>query len=229
MIHELRAYRLVSGAAAADLVRFFHRDGKSDYHAALRSAGIPMLAAWSAIRPAGDPAEVVWLRAFESESHKKESCDRLYGSPLWRDRLQKEAEGLVEEVKTLDLTPLEAAALTEGPRDRGFHELRHYRLAPNALPRMLAFFEDVRRLVPKYGVKVLAWWAAEEDGMERFLWLREFESADAKARVMKELYESDLWLSKFKPRALGVIEERILTDLEPLPAASLGGHDRLPF
>src|SRR5262249_9024791 len=109
----------------------------------------------------------------------------------------------------------------------GFQELRHYRLAANALPKMLAFFEDVRALVPSYGVKVLAWWVADYKESERFLWLREFKDAEAKAKVNKDLYESDLWLTKYKPRTIGVIEERILRDLEPIPGDHLGGYDEV--
>ena len=227
-IHELRTYRLARGAGIDAMARFFHGDGRTDYRAALREAGIPFVAGWrTASIAAGAAEEFVWIRAFENGIHKQEACDRLYGSQLWKDKLKREAEEIVTEVATVDLTPLEARELLAGPRARGLHELRHYRLAANALPRMLAFFEDVRRLMPKHGVRVLAWWAAEVDGSERFLWLREFESPEHKARAFPQIYESDLWRTQFKPRAVGLIEERILADLEPIPAERLGGHDPL--
>jgi hypothetical protein len=228
MIHELRTYRMANGAGAAAMESFFCESAPGSpgggYRDALRDAKIPFLGAWRAAQPDG-AEDFVWIRAFENEDHKKESTAKLYASAAWRDGLKARADEIIENFTSIDLTPLDAAELLRGPRDRGFHELRHYRLASNAMPKMLAFFEDVRRLVPRYGVRVLAWWAAESGGSERFLWLREFESADAKARISKELYESQLWLTKFKPRAAGVIEERILTDLEPIPGARVGGYD----
>jgi hypothetical protein len=124
-------------------------------------------------------------------------------------------------VETIALTPCDATELLRGPRDRGFHELRHYRLAPGATERMLTFFVDVRRVMPEYDVRVLAWWTARHQGTERFLWLREFKDAAHKARILKDLYESERWLRDFKPRTVGVIEERLLRDLIPLPAAEV--------
>lgn len=229
-IHELRHFRLAPGVPFERMLQFFQRDGRTDLRAALRAAGIPVLGAWRRTNPTKpEQAEFLWFRAFESPAHKEEACARLYASKLWKERLEAEAEEIVAEVEAMDLTPLDARALLEGPRARGFHELRHYRLATNAMPKMLAFFEDVRRLVAKCGVRVLASWAGEREGTERFLWLREFENAEEKVRVSKEIYESERWLSNFKPRAAGVIEERILADLEPLPAAEIGGHDAADF
>jgi hypothetical protein len=226
VIHELRQFRLAPGVPLERALGFFHRDGRADLRAALRDAGIPVLAAWRRTNPVKpECAELVWIRAFRDPAHKQEACERLYGSKLWKERLEKEADDIVAEVDAMDLTPIEARALLAGPRANGFHELRHYRLAPGALARMLAFFEDVRALMPRHRVRVLAWWTGEAAGTERFLWLREFESLTEKVKISKELYESDLWLSTMKPRTAGVIDERILLDLEPLPASVIGGHD----
>jgi hypothetical protein len=122
----------------------------------------------------------------------------------------------VVSVEAIELAPCDASELVRGPRDRGFHELRHYRLAAGTTPRMLALFEDVRRLMPEHEVRVLAWWTARYQGTERFVWLREFKDAAHKARIMKDLYESERWLRDFKPRTVGMIEERLLRDLLPL-------------
>lgn len=230
VIHELRRFRAAPGVPFDRLLHFFHRDGRTDLRAALRGAGIPVVGAWRRV-PAdpGAPAELLWIRAFRDATHKSVACDRLYGGDLWKGVLEAEAEAVVGDVEAMDLTPLDARALLEGPRTSGFHELRHYRLAPGALARMLAFFEDVRALMPRHGVRVLAWWTGEKEGTERFLWLREFASAEAKAAVSKALYESELWVKDFKPRTIGVIEERILADLEPLSAGAAGAYDAAAF
>jgi hypothetical protein len=172
----------------------------------LRSAQ-GLVGAW---RDAAHDDMVVWL------------CDVPSGGP------SMEAGALGADVETIDLTPCDTRELLRGPRDRGIHELRHYRLAPGATAKMLTFFADVRRVMPEHDVRVLAWWTARHQGSERFLWLREFKDAAHKARVMKDLYESERWLRDFKPRTVGVIEERILRDLVPLPAAALDGHQPLP-
>jgi len=131
-------------------------------------------------------------------------------------------------VETYDLTPLDAAELARGPRARGFHELRHYRLAPGTMPKYLAFFDDVRTLNAELGVRVLAWWKTVHEGTERFLWLREFPDQPTKARVVDAMYNGERWLKEFKPRTVGVVEERILRDLVPLPESRVGAHDPCP-
>lgn len=225
-VHELRIFELTKGSTSADFIQFFHRDDKTDLRAALRGQGITVPGAWRTVgRPAGAPEEIVWIRAFKNVENQAASIEKLYNSKLWLDKLKGEADRIVEKVEAIHMTPIQAAELAKGPRDRGFHELRHYRLANNALPKMLAFFEDVRRFVGGRGVRVLAWWCAELQDSERFLWLREFKDAETKVKLSKEIYESELWLSKFKPRTVGVIEERILRDLEPIPAAAMGGYD----
>jgi NIPSNAP protein len=221
-IHELRTYRLVPGAKLEELLRFFHRDGTTDYRAALRKAGIRFIGAW---RTAGRSDELVWIRSFEDAADKERACKALYDGALWKGELSRLAEDLIDSVETMDLEPLDATALLRGPRADGFHELRHYRLAPGTMPRMLEFFEDVRRIVAEHGVHVLAWWKGMHDGSERFLWLREFDDAAHKERVDRELYGSQRWEKEFWPRTVGVIEERILKDLEPIGSSAIGAHD----
>lgn len=227
VVHELRIFRVAPSVDPTEMLHFFHRDGRTDLHAALRAHGIAALCGWQTVSPPGGAAEFVWIRAFHSHEHKAAATGQMYQSKLWLDKLKNEADRIVESVEAVDLTPLQAGVLLAGPRDRGFHELRHYRLANNAMPDMLAFFEDVREFVTARGVTVLASWAGRVDGTERFLWLREFPDAAMKVKLSKEIYESEIWLSKFKPRAMGVIEERILRDLQPVPADKFGGHDSL--
>lgn len=229
-VHELRIYKLKPGVSNSEFIRYMHSDGKTDIRANLRDAGIPFIGAWKTTnRAPGDSEEFVWLRAFESAEAKEKQTHVFYNSDLWKNKLSLDGAKLVDEVEKLDLTPLHAVELLNGPRTSGFHELRHYRLAKGATPRMLAFFEDVRRLVPYYQIRVLAWWVSEYKDSERFLWLREFVNASEKARISKKLYESDLWLQSFKPRSAGVIEERILRDLEPIPEEEIGRYDTIPF
>jgi len=223
-LHELRIFRLTPGTTPQRLFQFFHSESGPCLKAALRDAGISFVGCWST---AGRNDEVVWIRGFESAEHKRAAVDRLYSSALWKQHLEPQADQLVASVEAIDMTPIRFDELL-ARRGRGFHELRHYRLAPGTLPKMLEFFEDVRRVVPPYGVVVHAWWTAVVDGTDRFLWLREFGDAAHKARVSKELYESSRWLTHFKPRTIGVIEERILKDLEPVPAELVGGYDDGP-
>ncbi|MBI3819179.1 MAG: hypothetical protein HY286_10845 [Planctomycetes bacterium] len=225
-IHEIRIFELHEGVLPDDFIHFFQGDGTNGLRAALRASEIRVPGMWRTHgRPKGANAEIVWIREFKNNEHKNAAVDRLYKSSLWLEHLKARSDKIVKNVETFDMTPVQAFELAKGPRDRGFHELRHYRLASNALPRMLAFFEDVRRLVGERGVRVLAWWCADYQNSERFLWLREFADFETKIRLSKEIYESELWLSKFKPRAMGVIEERVVRDLEPVAAARIGGHD----
>ncbi len=224
-LHELRTYRVAPGASVDELIQFFRRDGQTDYRVALREAEIAFAGAW---RTAGRADELVWIRAFRSAAEKEAACARLYGGRLWNGGLKEHAVRLVGEVETIDLEVQDARELAAGVTDGAHHELRHYRLAPGALPAMLAFFEDVRRFLAPFEVRVLAWWTARVDGSDRFLWLREFESAEAKERLSYAIYGSAIWLSEMKPRTVGVIEERILKDLIPVPAAAIGAADPLP-
>ena len=71
-IHELRTYRLAPGPASMSMAKIFHGDGRTDYRAALRAAGIPFMAGWrTASIAAGAAEEFVWLRAFENGIHKR--------------------------------------------------------------------------------------------------------------------------------------------------------------
>ncbi|MFN0207979.1 MAG: hypothetical protein ACKVS6_16865 [Planctomycetota bacterium] len=229
-IHELRIYKLQPGVSNAEFIRTMHSDGETDIRANLRDAGIPFIGAWKTANLTADGREeFVWLRAFENAETKASKFNIFYNSDLWKNKLSIDGRKLVDEIETIDLTPLHAVELLNGPRTSGFHELRHYRLAKGATPRMLAFFEDVRRLVPFYQIRVLAWWVAEHKDSERFLWLREFVNAPEKTRISKKLYESDLWLQNYKPRSVGVIEERILRDLQPIPEEEIGRYDAVPF
>ncbi|MFO0981388.1 MAG: NIPSNAP family protein [Planctomycetota bacterium] len=214
-MHELCTYRVRAGRSVDELIRFFHADGERDYHAALRRADIALVGAW---RDAARPDALVWLRA---------SGDATPKAAAWLEKLAAVAD-MVAAIEALELAPRDVSQLAAGPRDRGCHELRHYRLAPGTTGKMLAFFEDVRRLMPEHGVRVLGWWTATHAGSERFLWLREFRDAAHQRQVTHDLYQSDRWLRDFKPRTIGVIEERILRDLVPVPAAALGGLDPMP-
>lgn len=225
-LHELRIYELTPGTSAADFYNFFHKDGKTDLHAALRERGVGVAGMWKTAGRAADmPVEVLWIREFKNEAAYAAATKDLYSSKLWLDKLKPEAKAIVAKVESIPMTPLQVFELAKGPRDRGFQELRHYRLAFNAAPKMLQFFEDVRRFVGARGVRVLGWWLAEYQETERFLWLREFKDSETKAKLSKEIYESEIWLSEFKPRTVGVIEARIVRDLEPVPAELAGGYD----
>ncbi|HKE01262.1 MAG TPA: NIPSNAP family protein [Planctomycetota bacterium] len=207
-IHELRIFRREPSASFAQL-----RDFVGRLRVALSRHGIAFLGAW---KTAGRDDELVWIRAFEDAAHKERSTAAFYGSDLWKSDLEKQADALIAHVDAIDMIPHDAKVLLAEPPLRGFHELRHYRLAPGSLPKMLAVYADLPRVVGEHGVRVLASWTAHVDGTDRFLWLREFRDAAHKARVTKDLYESDRWLRDFKPRTVGVIEERILRDLEPI-------------
>jgi hypothetical protein len=225
-IHELRIFELQPGVSVGDFLEFFQGDGASGLRAALRASGIAVPGMWrTASRPAGAPEEILWIREYKNIDQRAAADEALYNSALWKRSLESRSREIVAKVESIDMTPVQVARLAAGPRDHGYQELRHYRLAANALPRMLAFFEDVRRLVGSRGIDVLGWWVAEYQQSERFLWLRKFEDEAAKVRLSREIYESDLWLTRFKPRTMGVIEERILRDLEPISASRMGGHD----
>lgn len=221
-LHELRIFRLSPGVPMERCLEFFHSGHGGDLREALRAAGIPFVAAWTT---GGRADELVWIRAFESAAHKERACAALYGGPHWNGGLSARAAELIEEVETYDLSPFDVSELRRGPRARGFHELRHYRIAPGTMPKYLSFFEDVRRLNAELGVRVLAWWRGEHEGTERFLWLREFSDAATKARIVDAMYNGERWLRDFKPRVAGVVEERILRDLEPVPESRIGPHD----
>jgi len=89
-------------------------------------------------------------------------------------------------------------------------ELRQYRLKPGQRERWVKWMEE--KIIPyqvALGVVIVGSFIAEEDP-DLYVWIRRFDSEQARQRLYTEMYESPTWLNEIKPVNDGmIIREKI--------------------
>lgn len=80
-----------------------------------------------------------------------------------------------------------------------FYELRQYKIQPGKMDAWLKLMEG--EIIPfqvSKGAVITASFRGETDESVYF-WIRRFESEEARARIYKDIYESDHWKAKISP------------------------------
>lgn len=98
-------------------------------------------------------------------------------------------------------------------------ELRQYRTRPGQRERWVKFMEEV--VIPynvSKGVVVVGSFVGEEED-DLYVWIRRFESEEERARLYKEIYESDYWKNEVAPQASEMIDrsKHVIYRLLPTP------------
>jgi hypothetical protein len=100
-----------------------------------------------------------------------------------------------------------------------FFELRQYRIKDGQRDRWVKLMEET--VIPfqiSKGVVVIGSFIAQEEE-DLYVWIRRFESEEARERLYREIYESDFWINEVKPQADEMLDrERMhITRLEATP------------
>ncbi len=73
------------------------------------------------------------------------------------------------------------------------YELRIYRFHPNQKKKFLGGFRRARRFMKKYGIQFVAAWESL-DREDEFIWIRSFDSLNAREQATRNYYSSPEWL-----------------------------------
>ncbi|HXF61813.1 MAG TPA: NIPSNAP family protein [Caldilineaceae bacterium] len=98
-------------------------------------------------------------------------------------------------------------------------ELRQYRTRPGQRERWVKFMEEV--VIPynvAKGVVVVGSFVGEEED-DLYVWIRRFDSEEERARLYKEIYESDYWKTEVAPLVSEMIDrsKHVIARLQPTP------------
>ena len=104
-----------------------------------------------------------------------------------------------------------------------FFELRQYHIHPGQQKAWVKCMEE--EIIPfqvKMGMVILGSFVGEEDA-DAFVWVRRFESEAERARLYKEVYESDHWKTNVAPHIPALLDrEQIkVTRMNPTPASAI--------
>ncbi len=85
----------------------------------------------------------------------------------------------------------------------------------------IEFFEGtILPYATRKGMKVLGqFWSAE--GENTFVWLRSFESMEARKQVYEAYYESDEWKETIGPKARSMVESTNIKLVEPTALSAI--------
>ena len=100
-----------------------------------------------------------------------------------------------------------------------FFELRQYRIKKGKMKRWVKFMDEV--LIPfqiSQGMVVVGSFVGEEE-KDLYVWIRRFESEQARKKLYKKVYESETWSSAIKPHVDEMLdrETMIITRLLATP------------
>jgi NIPSNAP len=101
-------------------------------------------------------------------------------------------------------------------------ELRQYRMRPGQQDNWVKYMEEV--IIPfqtAKGMTILGSWVGEQED-DLFVWIRQFESEEDRARLYKDVYESDEWKNKIAPPIPEMMdrEKIVVTRLTPTPRSN---------
>ena len=100
-----------------------------------------------------------------------------------------------------------------------FFELRQYRTKPGQRDNWVKFMEE--EIIPfqiSQGMVVLGSFIGQEED-DLFVWIRRFESEEARQQLYHAVYESDHWQNEISPRVPEMIdrERSVITRLQATP------------
>ena len=87
-----------------------------------------------------------------------------------------------------------------------FYELRQYKVKPGKMTAWLKLMEG--EIIPfqvSKGAVITASFRGETDDSV-YVWIRRFESEAEKARLYKDIYESDFWKTKITPQVTELLD-----------------------
>jgi hypothetical protein len=102
-------------------------------------------------------------------------------------------------------------------------ELRQYRLLPGQRDNWVRFMEEV--IIPfqtSKGMVVVGSFVAEEEP-DLYVWIRRFDSEEARKELYRAVYESDHWKNEVAPRTKEMLDRdrMVITRLLPTPGSAL--------
>ena len=98
-------------------------------------------------------------------------------------------------------------------------ELRQYRIKSGQRDRWVKLMEE--KIIPfqiSKGIVVIGSFVGQEEE-DLYVWMRRFESEEARVRLYKAVYESDYWQSEIDPQVAEMLdrEKTRVTRLEATP------------
>jgi len=101
-----------------------------------------------------------------------------------------------------------------------FYELRQYKVLPGKMDAWLELME--KEIIPfqiSKGMVILASYRGEEDD-SIYIWLRRFESEEAREKLYAAVYESDHWKNNIAPRIPEVMDRSAVQVTRLTPTAA---------
>ena len=104
-----------------------------------------------------------------------------------------------------------------------FIELREYRAKPGQRDNLVKVMEDeVIPLNVSKGMTVLGSFVGEEED-DLYIWMRRFESEEARERLYNAVYESDTWKNGVAARVRGFMDRdrTVIRRIESTPVSAI--------
>ncbi|MEZ9269735.1 hypothetical protein OC5_12635 [Vibrio cyclitrophicus ZF264] len=86
-------------------------------------------------------------------------------------------------------------------------ELREYQIKPGQTDKWLNWMRE--ELLPyqrSKGMVIIDTYLRTHEGVDFFVWLREFEDEDSRKRIYEDTY-NDWWITNIRPKVFKLIEE----------------------
>jgi hypothetical protein len=98
-------------------------------------------------------------------------------------------------------------------------ELRQYHVRPGQQERWVRFMEE--EIIPfqtKMGMVIIGSWVGEADDSV-YIWLRRFDSEEAREHLYERVYQSDFWKDTIAPQVPEMLDRELMkiTRLVPTP------------
>ena len=102
-------------------------------------------------------------------------------------------------------------------------ELRMYHIQPGQRDAYVKWFEE--EVIPSQAAKgvVIVGSFVDVQNEDQFVWIRRFESEEARERFNQDYYESELWKTTLEPRVqeFMVWEKMQVIELRPTPMSGI--------
>jgi quinol monooxygenase YgiN len=208
-IVELRQYRMHPGQRD-NWVRFMNEVIVPFQ----KSKGMQVLGMWVAEE---DPDLFVWMREFESEAERERLYEEVYQSDFWKTEVAPNAVTMNNREKMVITRLIPTTAAPVGETTGALLELRQYRTQAGKRDDWVRLFHEL--VVPfqtSKGIRILGSWVGEEED-DLFVWIREFDSEEARVGQYAEVYESDYWKNEALPKIREVLQsgKAVITRMNP--------------